>query len=535
MNQRFVFYSVGKLLQVLAMVLFVPTAIALWETDLQGTLLSFLFDKKIIGFLIAIVASFACGILFIFFSRGRKTTGGVREGFAIVTFAWLLFSLFGCIPLFAYFLAEQSSLSPMILVRAFTDAYFEIMSGFTTTGATILTDIEVLPKGILFWRSLTHWLGGMGIVTLALIMLPAFGVAAYQMFRGEVPGPSTERLTPRVAQTASVLWAVYAVLTLAETLLLWIGGMTVFDAFCHAFGTLATGGFSTRNASIGAYDSQFIDWVITIFMFFAGVNFIIHYQVIFRRGLGMVKSDSEFHFYVIVMLVATVLTTAVLAVVGLGSVQQIGASFRNAPLAPGQLLDKIAEERYHLRSLYQTLRYAAFQVISITTTTGYVTTDFDTWPNFLRLTLVVLMFFGGSAGSTGGGMKMIRVMVVLKTAWREVRTMIQPRLILPVKVGGNALEEKQVANILGFAMLFLLLFVFFSAVMSTMIPDFTTAITTVVATMCNIGPGLSGIGAYENYAWIPIGGKWVLVLCMLLGRLEIYTVLIAFAPISWKK
>ncbi len=535
MNQRFVFYSVGKLLQVLAVVLFVPTAIALWETDYSGSLVSFLTDMKIFGFLIAIASSFICGILFILFSRGKETSGGVREGFAIVTLAWVLFTLFGCIPLVGYFLAETPSAGPIKILTAFTNAYFEIMSGFTTTGATILTDIEVLPLGMLFWRSLTHWLGGMGIVTLALVMLPAFGVAAYQMFRGEVPGPSTERLTPRVAQTATVLWGVYALLTLAETFLLWLGGMSLFDALCHAFGTLATGGFSTKNASIGAYNSQFIDWVVTVFMFFAGVNFIIHYQVLFRRQMGMVKNDSEFHFYVTVIVVATVIATVVLALFGLGSVEQIAASFRSDPLSSEELLSKIEIERSHIQSLYQTLRYAAFQVISITTTTGYATTDFDTWPNFLRLMLVALMFFGGSAGSTGGGMKMIRIMVVLKTAWREVRTMIQPRLILPVKVGDAALEEKQVANILGFAMLFLLLFVFFSAIMSTMVHDFTTAITTVIATMCNIGPGLSGIGAYENYAWIPLGGKWVLVICMLLGRLEIYTVLIALAPISWKK
>ncbi|NQV31800.1 MAG: TrkH family potassium uptake protein, partial [Phycisphaeraceae bacterium] len=386
-----------------------------------------------------------------------------------------------------------------------------------------------------FWRSLTHWLGGMGIVTLALAILPAFGVASYQMFRGEVPGPTSERLQPRLAQTAKILWGVYAVLTLAEVILLKFGGMSMFDAWCHAFGTLATGGFSTKNASIAAYNSAYIDWVIIIFMFFAGMNFIIHYQVLFTRKWTLVRHNKEFHFYAAVLVIAILVCTVVLQISGIAPETQITQSFRSQPFSQDVLAEKLATEGEKVRTPLSTLRHTAFQVVSITTTTGYATADFDMWPNFIRFILVTLMFFGGCAGSTGGGIKMIRIMVGIKTAWREVKTLMQPRIILPIKIEGKELKEKQVANIIGFMSLFLGCFVVLCGIMSFLIDDFATAITSVIATMCNIGPGLSGVGATENYAWIPTSGKWVLCFCMLLGRLEIYTVIIALSPITWKK
>jgi trk system potassium uptake protein TrkH len=409
------------------------------------------------------------------------------------------------------------------------------MSGFTTTGATILTDIEAMPRGILFWRSLTHWLGGMGIITLAIAILPAFGIASYQMFRGEIPGPTTERLKPRLNQTAKILWGAYAVLTLLETGLLMLGGMTLFDALCHSFGTMATGGFSTRNSSIAAYNNPFIHWVIIVFMFFAGMNFVIHYRIIFTRKFDLIKTNREFRFYLSVIVAAVLIVAVILSVQGVASGEQISRSFRSRALSQQELGDKASLESERVDSPLKVLRHSAFQVISLTTTTGYTTADFDTWPNFIRYLLVILMFFGGCAGSTGGGIKMIRIMVILKTAWREVRVLIQPRLILPLKIAGKTIEEKQVANIIGFVVLFLALFVILSLIMGLFIGDFTTAISSVVSTICNIGPGLSGIGATENYAWMPLPGKWVLVVSMLLGRLEIYTVLIAFAPLSWKK
>jgi len=534
MNPRFITYYVGKLLEILSLILLIPAGIAFYEI-FPRTYPGMFLDHRILGFIIAISSAFLAGNLLKLIGSRELSGNGIREGFAIVTFGWVILTLFGAIPLVVYFLAKAPVLDLDVCLRAFTDSYFEIMSGFTTTGATIFRDVESLPRGILFWRSLTHWLGGMGIVTLALAILPAFGIASYQMFRGEVPGPTAERLRPRLAQTAKILWGVYALLTLAEVILLRFGGMTVFDALCHAFGTMATGGFSTKNASIGAYNSSFIDWVVIVFMFFAGMNFIIHYRVFFARKLDLVKSNKEFHFYAGVLVTAILLGAVVLKTGGIAPLEQVQSSFRADPLSTQQILDKIDAEKAKVATPYGIFRQVTFQVVSITTTTGYATADSDIWPNFIRFMLVVLMFFGGCAGSTGGGIKMIRVMVFLKTAWREVKTTIQPRIIAPIKIAESAMDDKQVMNILGFVALFLGCFVVFSAAMSYIVRDFTTAVVSVVATMCNIGPGLSGVGATENYAWIPLSGKWVLTACMLLGRLEIYTVLIAFSPISWKK
>ncbi|MBD3379817.1 MAG: TrkH family potassium uptake protein [Candidatus Omnitrophica bacterium] len=534
MNPRFITYSVGKLLEILALVLFIPAGIAFYNLLPEGYP-AMLLDHRLSGFIIAILSSFFCGMILKLAGDREISGNGIREGFAIVAFGWIVLTLFGAIPFIVYFLGKAAAVDVHVFLRAFTDSYFEIMSGFTTTGATIFEDVESLPRGLLFWRSLTHWLGGMGIVTLALAILPAFGIASYQMFRGEVPGPTAERLRPRLAQTAIILWGVYALLTLVEAILLRLGGMSVFDALCHAFGTMATGGFSTRNASIGAYNSSFIDWVVIVFMFFAGMNFIIHYRVFFGRKLDLLKSNREFHFYAGVLVVAVLLAVIALGTQGIVSPEEAGASFRPEPLSASALTEKISVEKEKVSSFYGILRHAAFQVVSITTTTGYATADSDIWPNFVRFMLVVLMFFGGCAGSTGGGIKMIRVMVFLKTALREIKTIIQPRIIAPIKIARKAVDDKQVMNILGFIALFMGCFVVLSAAMSFIIPDFTTAVVSVVATMCNIGPGLSGVGATENYAWIPLSGKWVLTLCMLLGRLEIYTVIIALSPISWRK
>jgi len=531
---RFVLYAVGKLCIVLAAIMLVPAAIAVAEC-LPLTPRAAFFNPRLVGFWVGIVGAFMCGAVLVL--AGRKSAGGnsAREGFAIVTFSWIILTFFSSFPLFVYFLANEPWVDPARVLRCFTNAYFEIMSGYTTTGATILTDIEALPKGILFWRSMTHWLGGMGIVTLALAIFPAFGVAGYQMFRGELPGPTKERLRPRLAQTAKILWGVYALLTAAETALLYIGGMSLFDSLCHAFGTMATGGFSTRNASIGAYTSAYVDWVVIIFMFFAGINFMIHYRVLFNGKFNVLSTDPEFRFYILVVSAAVCVTVTVLSIGGLAGKESVARSFRPTAISDTQLDARMNAEAAKVAPTGGMIRHAVFQVVSITTTTGFCTADFDMWPDVLRLMLVALMFFGGCAGSTGGGMKMIRIMVVLKAAWRHVKTTVQPRLVAPIKISGTLIEEKLVHTITGFFLLFILLFAFFSLVMSCIVPDFTTAITSVAATMCNIGPGLSGIGPTETYAWIPLSGKWVLIICMLLGRLEVFTVLIAFAPISWRK
>ncbi|MFH1754017.1 MAG: potassium transporter TrkG, partial [Candidatus Omnitrophota bacterium] len=368
MNKKFVFYSLGKLLEILSFILLIPALIAFFEVPLKS-FPGVLFDPRLFGFITAIAASFVCGNMLKFYGKRELIGSGIREGFAIVTFGWFALTLFGSIPLTTYFLSLADIISADTVIRAFTDAYFEIMSGFTTTGATILTNIEQYPQGILFWRSMSHWLGGMGIITLALAILPAFGIASYQMFRGEMPGPTAEQLKPRLAETAKILWGTYVLLTFAETALLKVGGMTLFDAFCHSFGTMATGGFSTKNASIGGYNSAYIEWVVIVFMFFAGMNFIIHYRTLFSRRLDLIKTNREFHFYTGVILVAIILATAVLSSGGISSKGQISKSFRNEPLSSKALEEKVLTERAKIASFPDRLRHAAFQVVSITTTT----------------------------------------------------------------------------------------------------------------------------------------------------------------------
>jgi trk system potassium uptake protein TrkH len=534
MNRQAVGYGIGKLMQIMGGVLLIPLGIGVYHC--WGlTTREIIFNSDVLGFIIAITLSFVLGTLISLKCKTGKNIQLIGEGFAIVTFGWILLTLLGCIPLLIHLLSPIKDITFFDVVRTFTDSYFETMSGFTTTGATIITDIEKLPPGILFWRSLTHWLGGMGIVTLALVIFPAMGVSGYQMFKGEVPGPETERLQPRLSETAKILWGVYALLSLAETALLCLGGMPLYDSLCHTFGTMATGGFSTQNGSIAAYNSSYFDWVIIVFMYFAGVNFIIHYRVFIQGSFRTILKDREFLLYTGVILAVIMLFTLTLHFRGIPAAKESAKSFRSNPLPAADFKEHVQKERQKISTFYGSLRHSAFQVVSITTTTGFSTADFDTWPVTCRFVLVVMMFLGGCAGSTGGGIKMIRVLVVIKAAWREMRKMLQPRLVLPLKVNYQTIGEHQIVNIMGFFALFIGLFLVSVILMCFFVPDFVTALTTVSATICNIGPGLSGIGAVENYAWIPLPGKWILIFCMLLGRLEIFTVIIAFRLLLGKK
>lgn len=414
-----------------------------------------------------------------------------REGFAVVTFGWIALSLFGALP----FVLSGA-------IPSFTDAFFETMSGFTTTGASILTDIEALPHGILFWRSLTHWIGGMGIIVLSLAILPFLGVGGMQLFSAESPGPVVDKLTPRITETAKILWGVYVLLSVAEAALLMLGGMDLFESLCHTFGTMATGGFSTRNASVGAY-SPYIQYVIIVFMILAGTSFALHYRCLRGDWRAFLRSH-EFLFY--------------LSIIGVASVA-IGAY----------------TVRHYWGDPELAFRATLFQVVSILTTTGFGSEDYEQWSWTCQFILFTLMFVGGCAGSTGGGMKVYRVHLLLKAVLVEITRLIHPRAVVPVRLGGSPVPREVVANVLGFFVLFILVFVVGVLVMAEMGLDMPTSFGAVAASLGNIGPGLGGVGPTDNYSAIPAAGKWFLSLLMLMGRLEIYTVIVLFAPGTWRR
>jgi trk system potassium uptake protein TrkH len=446
-------------------------------------------------------------------TRRPRTNAGPREGFAVAGLGWVVLAALGALP---FYVGGY--------IPSYVDCYFETMSGLTTTGASILTagggelptDIENLPMCILFWRSYTHWLGGMGIIVLSLALLPLLGVGGMQVYRAEVPGPTADKLVPRVRQTTKLLWAMYLLLSAAECLLLWAHpSMTLFDAMCHTFGTMATGGFSTHSASIGYFNSVYVDVVIIVFMLLAGANFALHYAGL-RGKLGAYLRNGEFLMYLGVLTVATLLIAIILG-------QRTGA--------------------------WEGLRQSAFQVVSITTTTGYTTQNFNVWPIVTRLVLLVLMFIGGCAGSTGGGMKNIRILLLLKHAGTEMKRALHPQAVIPVRLGGQAVKNRVVQSVLGFAVLYVVVFVVASLVMGGVLmawPDaidpagedvssdtaMVTAFSSVAATLNNIGPGLGhvGPGDVRAFSWVPDAGKVVLILCMLIGRLEVFSVLLLFAP-----
>jgi trk system potassium uptake protein TrkH len=430
-------------------------------------------------------------LLFLIFRRTDQEISH-REGFVIVVLGWASAAFFGSLP---YMLAG--------VLPTFVEAYFEATSGFTTTGATVLAAIEGAPRGILFWRSLTHWLGGMGIIVLSIAILPFLGVGGMQLFKAEVPGPVADKLKPRVAETAKILWKVYILISGAETLLLMAGGMNLYEALCHTFGTMATGGFSTRNISIGSYDKAYFDGVIVVFMILAGTNFSLHYRAL-TGDFRTFYRNSEVRFYWITLGGAMVFVTLILWV-----------------------------ETYD--TLATAFRYASFQVTSIMTTTGYTTADFEKWPSFVQYSLVVLMFVGGSAGSTGGGMKCMRILLLLKQGRRELSRLIHPHGVIPVRLGGQVVSEGVIQSVWGFFFLFILVFVFASVAMSLLGLDIVTAFVSVAATINNIGPGLGAVGPMDNYTSIPVIGKWILIFCMLIGRLELYTIIVLMVPEFWRR
>ncbi len=502
MSRKLIFHTLGNLLICLAGTMLLPLSIGIYyfvsASEPKDDMMAFVY---------ATIVTLCVGLILRFTIKPSEPELGIREGFAIVTLGWVVAAFFGSFP---YLFAGIFSIEGRTSWVEFSFCYFESMSGFSTTGATVLTEIEHLSHAMLFWRSFSHWLGGMGIVVLAVAILPMLGVGGMQLFRAEAPGPQTDRLTPRIAQTAKLLWGVYILLSVVETLLLWLGDMTLFDALCHTFGTMATGGFSTKNQSIAHYNSVYIETVITVFMFLAGTNFALHYRAL-RGDVKSYFKDTEFRFYCIVVFVGILLISWNIV------------RFKNID---GQV---------PYDSVWDSIRYAAFQVLSITSTTGYGTADFEMWPALSQFILITLMFYGGCAGSTGGGMKQIRFLLLIKQSGAEIKRLIFPHAILPIRVNDRVVPSEVLTHVLGFFFFFIGIFAIVTCIMSTLGLDLITAASCTIAAMGNIGPGLGDVGPLDNYAHIATAGKFILSFCMLLGRLEIYTVLILFSSNFWKK
>jgi len=450
-------------------------------------------DQSVIPLTYSIVITVFFGILIYASCKNSKTDFITqREGMAIVAIGWAVVGFFAALPF--YFGG---------CFNTFTDAMFESVSGFTTTGASVLTNIENVSKGLLLWRSFIQWLGGMGIIVLSIAILPFIGVGGIELYKAEVPSPIPDKLKPRIRETSMVLWKVYILLTLLEIFFLLFGGMDFFNALCHSFTTMPTGGFSTKNSSIAYFDSVYIDVVIITFMFLAGINFSLHYQMLKNKPLAIWR-DPEGRFFIgLVILLTTIVTLNI---------------YGNA-----------------FETIGQSIRFGLFQVVSIITTTGFATFDYEKWPAMSQLILLLCMFLGACAGSTGGGMKCIRIIICIKYCYKELFLFIHPHSVMQIKIGGKSVPENIIRSIIGFLSLYIGLFVISSILLSGMGVDFITSFSAVAAAIGNIGPGFGLVGPVENFANIPCLGKWLLIWCMLLGRLEIYTVIILFVPEFWRK
>lgn len=481
-NYKVIIHIIGILLMLngVFMLLCLPFSIYYGEGDLLAISMS--------G-----AITIAAGFLAFIFTRKRKNKElRKKDGYLVVTAGWLSMSFFGTLP---YIFSGA--------IPDLTNAFFETLSGFSTTGATILTDIESVHKGILFWRSLTQWIGGMGIIVLTVAILPILGIGGMQLFVAEAPGISPDKLQPRIKETAKRLWLIYLGLTVVETVLLLAGGMSFYDAINHALTTMATGGFSTKNASIAHFSSPFIQYVIILFMFLAGTNFTMTYFGLHGQFKKVLK-NQEFTFYLLFCVIASLVVGTV--IYGLGH-----------------------------DSLEKSIRDALFQVISIITTTGYVTHDYTTWTSFLTLLFFIMMFFGASAGSTAGGVKIVRHIILIKNSILELKRQLHPSAVIPVRFNGKAVTRDITFNILAFIMIYISIFAFGSIVMGTFGVDFKTAIGSVATCLGNIGPGIGSVGPVDNFAHLPEASKWFLSFLMLLGRLELFTVLILFTPYFWRK
>ena len=479
MNYRNVLSIIGIVLLAEGLLFSIPLVISLVSGD--GCTVSFT--------LTAVSAIILGSVLSI--KRNKPDDLTAKDGFIICGLSWIILSIFGALP---FWISGY--------IPSFIDAVFETVSGFTTTGASILTDIESLPKSLLFWRSFTHWIGGMGVLVFILAVLPLSQSRTMHLMKAEVPGPKVGKLVSKLRFTAQILYAIYIVLTFIEMLMLVFGGMPFFDAVVNSFATAGTGGFAIKNASIAAYNNAYYDGVITAFMILFGVNFNVYFFIL----LGDLKSilkNRELHVYLGIFLISTaIITTQVFSIYG---------------------------------SVAESLRHSSFQVASIMSTTGFATADFDKWPNLSKTILVLLMFIGSSAGSTGGGIKVSRIIILLKNATRELKKMIMPRAVFSVKIDGKSIDNATISGAQSYICLYIIIFSASVLLLSIDSFDLTTNFTAVAACFNNIGPGLSMVGPTSNYASFSDLSKIVLIFDMLLGRLEIFPILILFNFDAWKK
>jgi len=486
MHKKSIIYIIGLILVFLGLSMLFSALVALIYSE--NDLLSILKSAGI---------TILSGLFFVLITRENKPEIAVKDGFVIVTVGWIFMAIFSALP---FWISGQ--------IPTYTDSFFEAMSGLTTTGASILghpdiNEIENLTHGILFWRSFTHFIGGMGIIVFSIAMLPLLGMGGVQLFKAEVAGPAADKLTPRVKQTAKFLWSIYIGFIFILTLLLWAEGMTFFDSICHAFGTMATGGFSTKNASIGAYNSPIIEFTIILFMFLAATNFTLHYRTIFHKKFSYYK-DAEFKFYVGVISIFTLS-------IGLNiAINQYGFGF-------------------------EAFRHGLFTTVSLISSTGFGTEDFETWPHLSQTLIFFLLFIGGSAGSTTGALKLIRTIVVLKYLKLEMKRIMHPKGVFLLTIGDKTIKDSIVKNTLGFYLFYIFIFGFCAIILSILGLDTITSLSASASSIGNMGPGLGSIGPAENWGHFPPLAKWICSFCMLLGRLEIFTVLILFNYSFWKE
>lgn len=481
MNYRLVGNILGKLITIVGLSMIFPLLWDLWHQE--GVVSPFLYS-------IIITVGIGTGLA-IFVKPG----GDVRykEGFTLVALAWIAAAFFGALP---YTFAGT--------FPSFADAFFESMSGFTTTGASVMTDIESNPEAIILWRAVTHWLGGMGILVLFIAILSQLGIGAMRVFKAEVPGPTAEKIKPRISETAKIFLSIYLVLSVAQTVILLLLGLSFFDAIVQTFGTVATGGFSSKNDSIGAFGPA-VQWTITIFMFLAGTNFALYYLAILGKKPNVFWQNEEFRLYTYIVLTAGGIISGVLWWTG------------------------------YYESVEAVLRTSLFQVISILTTTGFATVDYDQWPLLTKGIIILLMFVGGCVGSTGGGLKVGRHLVMSKQTLLELHRAIHPRAYFSLKVNGKTVEQEVLSSIFQFFYLYMVLFILASVYMTGLGIDLITSFSAAAASIGNVGPGLGLVGPAENFAFLPWHAKYVHSLLMLMGRLEIYTILVLLLPGFWRK